>query len=162
MQVQALDDHHDRAEFGSGVDALDRYFRTQVSQDVRRRVASCFVLVDADTVPLAFYTLAATSVALTDLPAAIAKRLPRYPLVPATLLGRLAVDQRHRDRRLGEHILLDAVARALRSDIATFAILVDAKDDGASAFYRAYDFAPLDEAGRRLFIPMTQVARLFA
>lgn len=56
----------------------------------------------------------------------------------------------------------DAFARALRSDIATFAIPVDAKDEAAAAFYGAYDFLPLDIAGRRLFIPMTEVARLFA
>lgn len=162
MLVEPLDDRHDRAGFESGVDVLDRYFRTQASQDVRRRVASCFVLVEGDPTPLAFSTLAATSIALSNLPATLAKRLPRYPLVPATLLGRLAVDRRHRGRRLGEHMLMDAFARALRSEIATFAILVDAKDESAAAFYRAYDFLPLDNAGRRLFIPMTEVAGLFA
>ena len=162
MLIQTLDDTHDRAGFESGVDALDRYFRTQASQDVRRRVASCFVLVEGDLTPLAFSTLARTSIALSNLPATLTKRLPRYPVVPATLLGRLAVHRRHRGRRLGEHMLLDAFARALRSEITTFAILVDAKDEAAGAFYRAYDFLPLDNAGRRLFLPMAEVARLFA
>ncbi|WFT81222.1 GNAT family N-acetyltransferase [Methylobacterium sp. CB376] len=78
------------------------------------------------------------------------------------MLGRLAVDHRHRGRRLGEHMLLDACARALRSDIATFAVVVDAKDDRAAAFYRAYDFVPLDAGGRRPFSPMTTIALLFA
>ena len=106
--------------------------------------------------------LAATSLALTELPAAVSKRLPRYPSLPATLLGRLAVDHRHRGQRLGEHMLLDAFTRSLRSEIATYAIVVDAKDERAASFYRAYDFLPLTTSDRRLFLPMAEVARLFA
>ena len=162
MKVEPLDDRHDRGGFESGVDPLDRYLRLQASQDVRRRVASCFVLIDEEPTPLAFYTLAATSVLLADVPTTVSKRLPRYPMIPATLLGRLAVDHRHRGRRLGEHMLLDALARTLRSDIATFATIVDAKDEAAAAFYRAYDFRPLTTSDRRLFLPMAEVARLFA
>ncbi len=129
---------------------------------MRRRIASCFVLAGDDGVAAAYHTLASTAVALTDLPTGVSKRLPRYPLVPATLLGRLAVDRRWRGRRLGERMLLDALGRALSSEIATFAVIVDAKDDAAAAFYAAYDFLPLTTAGRRMFIPMTEVARLLA
>lgn len=162
MRIEPLDERHDRAGFDSGVEPLDRYLRTQASQDARRRIASCFVLVDEGPVPLAYYTIAATSLFLTDLPGPLARRLPRYPLVPATLLGRLAVDHRHRRRGLGQHMLLDAFARSLRSDIATWAIVVDAKDEQAAAFYRAHDFLPLTASGRQLFMPMAHVARLFA
>lgn len=162
MQVEPLDNGHDRAGFASGVKSLDRYLRTRSSQDVRRRVASCFVLVDGDAVPRAYHTLAATSLALADLPAALAAQLPCHPLVPATLLARLAVDYRHRGQRLGEHMLLDAFARALRSEVATFAIVVHTKDESASRFFEAYDFTVLDSGGHRLFLPMTTIARLFA
>ena len=162
MKVEPLADRHNRGKFESGVEPLDRYLRLQAGQDVRRRVASCFVLVDEGPIPLAFYTLAATSVLLADVPSAMSKRLPRYPTIPATLLGRLAVDHRHRGQRLGEHMLLDALARTLRSDIATFAIIVDAKDEGAAAFYRAYDSRSLTTSDERLFLPMAEVARLFA
>jgi predicted N-acetyltransferase YhbS len=141
---------------------LDRYFRTQAGQDARKRVASCFVLTDTDPSPLGFYTLAATSIALSDLPPALAKRLPRYPSMPATLLGRLAVDRRYHGQRLGERLLLDAFSRALRNEIATYAIVVDAKDDAAASFYAAYDFKPLSTGGRRLFLPMAEIARLFS
>lgn len=162
MKVEPLADRHDRGGFESGVDPLDRYLRLQAGQDVRRRVASCFVLVDEGPTPLAFYKLAATSVLLVDVPTAMSKRLPRYPMIPATLLGRLAVDRRHRGRRLGEHMLFDALARTLRSDIATFAIIVDAKDEAVAAFYKAYDFRSLTTSDDRLFLPMAEVARLFA
>ncbi len=129
---------------------------------MRRRVASCFVVVDEGLTPRGFYTLAATSVALVELPAALSKRLPRYPSLPATLLGRLAVDHRHRGERLGEQMLMDAFARSLRSEIATYAIIVDAKDERAASFYKAYDFLPLTISERRLFLPMGEIARLFA
>ena len=156
-------DGHDRAAFACGVEALDRYLRVQAGQDVRRRVATCFVLVgDGDPVPRGYYTLAAATVALSELPPALAKRLPRYPLVPAALMGRLAVAARHRGQGHGERLLLDALARTLRSEIATLALLVDAKDDAAAAFYARYGLRPLTRDGRRMFMPMAEVAKLFA
>src|SRR3954447_21712488 len=94
-RVEALAERHDRAAFTSGVEPLDRYLRTQAGQDARRATASCFALLPgAAPPPLGSDTLAATSIALGDLPAGMARRLPRYPAVPATLMGRLAVDQR--------------------------------------------------------------------
>ena len=162
QRIAPLDDHHDRAAFECGVEPLDRYLRTQAGQDVRKRVASCFVLTEDGSAPIAFYTLAATSLALADLPTSITKKLPRYPSVPATLMGRLAVDNRFRGRRHGELMLMDAFGRALRSEIATYAFVVDAKDDMAESFYKAYRFLPLMAAHRRLFIPMAEIAKLFA
>jgi predicted GNAT family N-acyltransferase len=109
---------------------------------------------------LGYYTLAATSVALISLPDRLAKRLPCYPVLPATLMGRLAVDQRHRGRKLGELLLFDAFSRALRSEIATYAFIVDTKDDAATAFYARYRFLPLTQGSRRLFVPMAEIAKL--
>ena len=163
MRIEPLGEHHARSAFASGVEPLDRYFRTQAGQDVRRRVAACFVLVeDGGAEPLGFYTLAATSLTLAELPEALTKRLPRYPTVPATLMGRLAVDGRHRGEGLGEMLLMDALARALRSEIATFAVVVDAKDERAAKFYAKYGFRALTTEGRRLFLPMAEVAQSFA
>lgn len=163
MHVEPLSDRHDRAAFLSGVEPLDRYLRTQASQDARRRVASPFVLVDGETTrPWGFYTLAATSIALAELPEALAKRLPRYPVVPATLMGRLAVDGSRRGQGWGQHLLLDAMARSLRSEVASYAFVVDAKDEAAAGFYGAHGMRPLTTDGRRLFLPMAEVAKLFA
>lgn len=160
--MEALADGHDRTTFTCGVEALDRYLRTQAGQDARKRVATCFVLVAGnERVPLGYYTLAATSIELTDLPPALAKRLPRYPLIPATLMGRLAVASAHRNQCYGEHLMLDAFGRALRSEIASYAFVVDAKDDIAMVFYARYGFLPLRSDGRRLFLPMAEVAKLF-
>jgi hypothetical protein len=73
------------------VKALDRYFGTQVSQDIKRRVAACFVALDQEGSIAGYYTLASASVSLADLPAPLMKKLPRYPSVPAVRMGRLAV-----------------------------------------------------------------------
>jgi GNAT superfamily N-acetyltransferase len=162
-KVERLSDRHDRTVFASGVDPLDRYLRTQASQDVRRRVAACFLLVAGDDpAKKGYYTLAAARVALIDLSEKLAKRLPCYPTVPAILMGRLTVDVRYRTRRFGEFLLFDAFSRALRSDIASYAFIVDAKDDSAARFYSRYRFLSPTRGGRRLFLPMTEVAKLFA
>ena len=105
--------------------------------------------------------MSATSILLADLPPAMAKKLPRYALVPATLMGRLAVDQRYRGQKFGELLLFDAFARTLRSEIASFAFVVDAKDDSATSFYERYAFIALPSAGRRMFKSLAEIAALF-
>ncbi len=117
---------------------------------------------DDDRVPIGYYTLAATSIALAELPEALTKRLPRYPVVPATLMGRLAVDARHQRQGHGELMLLDAFSRALRNEIASYAFVVDAKDDSAVRFYQRYRFRSLIEGRQRLFVPMAEIAKLFS
>jgi ribosomal protein S18 acetylase RimI-like enzyme len=161
--ISLLDASHNRDTFDCGVEPLNRYFKTQVGQDVRKRLSTCFVLTEeGSNVPLAYYTLAATSILLVDLPEDISKKLTRYPFLPATLMGRLAVDQTLFGRGYGELMLIDAIKRSFLSEIASYAFVVDAKDDRASSFYRAYDFLPLETGCNRLFLPMTQIGRLFA
>jgi len=161
-RIEPLRNHHDRTAFSCGVEPLDRYIRVQAGQDARKRVSSCFVLTDDGESLAGYYTLSATSIALADLPPGLAKRLPRYPTVPATLMDRLAVDHRRRSQRLGELLLFDAFSRTLRSDIASYAFVVDAKDDAAVAFYERYRFIRLASEGRRRFLPLAEIAALFA
>jgi GNAT superfamily N-acetyltransferase len=157
--TEALDKRHDRGSFHSGSDALDRYFKERVSQDVRRRVAACFVAIGDDGRIAGFYTLAAASVTLDALPEDVAKRLPRYPTVPAVLIGRLAVARDQQGKGLGSALIADAVARVDRLGIGAFAIVVDAKDDRAAAFYAANGFFALPGEQRRLCIPMETALR---
>ena len=142
--------NHDRANFISGSDALDRYLHQQAGQDMRRRVASCFVAVDSAGQIAGYYTLAATSLLLDLLPAEHAKRLPRYPTVPAVLLGRLAVAKAQQGKRLGGALLADALIRAAGAEVMAYAMVVDAKDDGAVRFYQHLGFARLGDDERRL------------
>lgn len=154
LVLERLASHHGRAEFKSGVELLDRYFHTQASQDVRRRVSACFVAVDQAGVVAGYYTLAMSAVLLSDLSDEHAKRLPRYPTVPVARLGRLAVDARWRGRGLGGALLWDAIERAARAEIAAYALLVDAKDDAAAAFYRHHGFLTLGGGVHTLFLPL--------
>lgn len=124
-------------------------------------MAAPFVLVLPDGVIGGYYTLSATSVKLTEFPVDITRKLPRYPLVPATLLGRLAVDQNYQGRGYGRFLLADALFRAVRSEIASFAIIVDAKDEAARRFYERESFLPLPEQPLKLFRPMADIRRLF-
>ncbi|UHD15052.1 GNAT family N-acetyltransferase [Thiocapsa bogorovii] len=149
----------ERGAFCSGVDALDRYFRERVTQDVRRRVSNCFVLLDADNQVAGYYTFAAAGIPLTDLPESLTKRLPRYPSLPAGLIGRLAVDRRHQRQGLGALLVVDAVARAVRAEPAIYALVVDAKDDHAAAFYARLGFHRLTSQSNRLFIPIREIAK---
>ena len=158
--IERLASGHDRSGFDSGSPTLDAYLRSGAGQDVRRQLAGCSVAVDAEGVVAGFYTLSATSVALTDLPGDFVRRLPRYPSVPAHLIGRLAVDPRAQGRKLGAALLADALRRSLRADAAAFATPVDAKDEGAAAFYRHHGFLALAGRPRRLFLPLATAAAL--
>lgn len=157
FRIEVLGDH-DRASFDSGVAELDRYFREQVTQDIRRRVSNCFVALDADAAPVGFYTFAAASVPLAELPADITKRLPRYPSLPAGLIGRLAIDRRFQRRGLGSLLVVDAAARAIRAEPAIYALVVDAKTQDAAAFYGHLGFQRFQSQPLRLFIPIAEIA----
>jgi GNAT superfamily N-acetyltransferase len=161
IRVEALRPQHDRDTFASGVEPLDRYFRSQAGQEARKNIAAPFVLVLAEGSIGGYYTLSATAVKLAELPADVARRLPRYPLVPATLLGRLAVDRKHRGKDYGRFLLADALARAVRSEIASFAVVVDAKDEAAQRFYERESFMPFPDQPMKLFRPMADIAALF-
>ncbi|CBL47306.1 GCN5-related N-acetyltransferase [gamma proteobacterium HdN1] len=155
--VTPLDAVHERTLFNSGSESLDRYFREQVTQDIRRRVAACFVALSDDQRIAGYYTLASASLMLTDLPATLSKKLPRYPTVPAVRMGRLAIDQAFKGQGLGGALLADALDRAARSEIAAYALMVDAKDELAVAFYRHHGFISLPDSPLTLFLPLATV-----
>jgi GNAT superfamily N-acetyltransferase len=136
----------------------------QATQDARRHVAAPFVAVarPGDAAVLGYFTLSAFGVELGALPEAVARRLPRYPVVPATMLGRLAVDERHRGKGLGELLLMAALRRAWEQAAGSAAavVVVDAIDAEAVRFYRYFDFVPMPERADRLFLPMGVVGGL--
>ena len=160
FRVEVLGASHARGGFSCGVEALDSYFARQATQDVRRRASACYVAVEVSTGKVAgYYTLAAGSVPLTDLPEAMTKRLPRYPSVPVARVGRLAVDLAFHGQKLGGALLADAAVRAVRSEVAIFALVVDAKDDAAVAFYRHHGFEGFGAKDRQLIVSLKHFAR---
>lgn len=155
FRIEALSSDYDRSSFASGSEPLDRYLREQASQDIKRRVATCFVAIPAGGEQIAgYYTLTATSVALGAVSGESAKKLPRYPVVPAALLGRLAVAKEWQGKRLGSSLLADALLRVARTELGVFAMLVDAKDEDARKFYEHFGFTLLVGHDRRLMLPI--------
>jgi ribosomal protein S18 acetylase RimI-like enzyme len=158
IQIVPLGGQHDRRLFESTSPELDRYFREQVSQDVRRMVAACYVAVEVDSgAVVGFYTLSAGSIPLDDLPPPTLKKLPRYKAVPVARIGRLAVQRTFQGQKIGAALLWDAIRRALYSPLAAFAVVVDAKNDQAVAFYRHHGFLAFEADPRQLFLPLASV-----
>ena len=154
LRLAPLDAACDLAVFTSGSESLDRYLREQVTQDVRSRVATCFVALADGQCIAGYYTLASASLLLADLPATTARKLPRYPTVPAVRMGRLAVDQAFKGQGLGGALLADALDRAARSEIAAHAVMVDAKDQAAAGFYRHHGFIAPPDSPLTLILPL--------
>ncbi|MCH7888052.1 MAG: GNAT family N-acetyltransferase [Proteobacteria bacterium] len=154
--IEPLGDHHDRDSFSCGEPSLDAYIRRQAGQDVRRQICKVFVATLDDPASIAgFYTLSAAAVESRNLPLDLARRLPKHPL-PAALIGRLAVDAREQGQGIGKYMLMDALTRAVAASalIGIYAVIVDAIDDNAKAFYRKYGFQPFPDTPTRLFIPL--------
>ena len=159
--VEPLGAHHDRDSFSCGIAELDEYIRKRASQDVRRRIARVFVATgDTPRGIAGYYSLSAASFRREELAEEIARRLPRYP-VPAAILGRLAVDRAYQGRGLGEFLLADACNRVLEASRAmgVFALIVDATNEHAAAFYERYGFKRLPDTPGRLFLPTETLVR---
>jgi len=164
VKIEPLDKkRHDRSTFSCGVPALDVYLQRQAAQDMEKHAAVVYVAVIEPPAIAGYYTLSQFSIDFVHIPEAIARRLPRYPVVPATLLGRLAIAASLRGQRLGETLLFDALHRSLlqSAHIASTGMIVDAKDEQSAAFYRRYGFTAILDAGQRLFLPMKTIEQLF-
>ena len=162
-RIEPLGSKHNRAAFSCGVEALDRYLERRAGQDVSRHAAAVFVLTpDGETIA-GYCSLSAHVVNLGDLPPNVAEKLPRYPNVPATLLGRLAVSANFRGQGIGELLLLDVLRRVLVNgrEIASAMVLVGTKDDKARNFYLHHDFIPLPTQPNRLFYSVKTIKKLF-
>ena len=161
--LEPLGAKHDRAAFSCGVDSLDVYFRKQAGQDLKKHAVVSFVLTSDGKTTAGYYTLSQYAVQLENVPEHLAKKLPKYPIVPTTLIGRLAVDSAFRGQRHGETLLMDALYRICRhgSELASAGAVVDAVDAAVVAFYEKYGFLKLPKVPNRLFLPMATIEELF-
>jgi GNAT superfamily N-acetyltransferase len=152
---------HDRAAFSCGVAALDDWFHLRAGQDEKRNVARVFVAIDDQYGIIGFYSLSSFTLSIVDLPPKEATRLPRYDVIPAALIGRLARDERVRGQGVGDLLLADAVRRVIGASgsLAVFAIVVEAIDEKAAAFYRDFGFTSFPNRPLRLFMSMAEAAK---
>ena len=165
LKIELLDrNEHDRGNFDCGNESLNNYIRKQASQDLKRKVATIFVLIEQpDNQVFAYYTLSSYIVEIEVLDLNLAKKLPRYPLLPATLLGRLAVDKNYQGKKFGELILIDALKKSLDAtlQIASLAVVAEAIDENAVTFYKKYGFQQFKNNPMILYISMKSIQNLF-
>ncbi|WP_293258221.1 MULTISPECIES: GNAT family N-acetyltransferase [unclassified Microcoleus] len=144
---------------------MDTYLCKQASQDLKKRVSTVFVLVDEPEMNvLGYYTLSSYTVNVAALEEKLAKRLPPYPALPATLLGRLAVDNNQKGRGFGELLLIDALKKSLDASqqVASLAVIVDALNEKAASFYKKYGFIAFNEEPMKLYLPMKSIEELLS
>jgi GNAT superfamily N-acetyltransferase len=163
FRIEMLAAEHDRTTFRCGVSELDAYIRERAVQDMKRHLANAFVLLEGASPVLGYYTLSQQAISMESVPAEIARKLPKYGMLPATLIGRLAV---HADRQgdgLGSLLLMDALRRSWQAahSVASYAVRVDATDERARNFYLRHDFRAFPVERLKLFLPMADLDRLF-
>ena len=154
---------HQCNQFNCGFESLDKYIAKFASQDLKRKAATVFVLLDSSNLDvIGYYTLSSFTLKATELEPSLAKKLPRYPLLPATMLGRLAVDKNFQGQSLGKLMLIDALKKAFiaSQQIASLAVVVEAIDSNAVGFYQKYGFTGFDSNPNRLYLPMSAIAKI--
>jgi len=154
---------HQRENFNCGVESLNRYIKKIASQDLKRKAATVFVLIESSTKNvIGYYTLSSFSLELTEIEPMKAKKLPRYPLLPATMLGRLAVDKGYKGKGLGQLMLIDAMKKSYKASeqIASVALLVEAINEQAVEFYQKYGFISFQSSSDRLYLSMKTIEKI--
>lgn len=162
--TEPLDSKHNRNNFSCGKDLLDNYFWRQAKQDVKRKLSTCFVLLDTESDRIhGYYTLSSNSISNDSIPDSYRKKLPKsYLSIPTILLGRLAIDKSCQGKGIGRVLLIDSLKRCFDTSesIGTFAVIVDPLDQEAEKFYEKYGFIKLPDSGK-MFLPMKTIKQLF-
>lgn len=162
--VELLNKKHNLKNFDCGKELLNNYLKNKAGQDVKRKLSACFVLNDGETnIVKGYYTLSNNSIPLVNFSERIQKRLPKsYTSIPATLLGRLAIDLKYQGKGIGRILLIDALKRSygISKEIGSFGVIVDPIDIDAERFYEKYDFIKLPDS-RKMFIATQTLKELF-
>lgn len=162
-EINKLNNNHDRQNFSCGSATLDKYLKTQASQDIKKNVGVTYILTPTGSLNvIGYYTLSTISIDVSKLPDETVKKLPKYPLLPGILLGRLAVDSNHQNKKIGTYLLIDALKRSLliSDQIGINVVIVDAKDDKAAKFYRHFGFIAFPSNNLKLFLPINTIKSL--
>ncbi len=141
---EPLGPQHDLSHFTSGVPALDSWLQGKARLNEAKGGARTYVACDGDRV-VGFYSLAASAVEKRRVSSRVGRSMPEP--VPVILLGQLAVDANYQERRLGSDLLIDAAGRALAAArvIGARAVVVQAIDEAAAAFYGRFGFRPFSD-----------------
>ncbi len=159
-----LSSQHKRDLFESGTELLDRYFKQQANQDVKRKLSACFVYENKEELTvIGYYTLSSSNLPQETIPPMYKKRFPKsYTSIPTILLGRIAIDKKYQGKGAGKVLLIDALKRCEESSrsIGSYAVVVDPIDKLAENFYMRFGFIHLPDSGK-MFLPMKTIKDLF-
>ena len=162
MKIQLLDKNHIRKNITCEEESLNYYIRKQVSQDIRKRMATCFVAIDKEQNVIGYYTLSSESLGRELIPEKYMKQVPKNYNAPVILLGRLARDISTKGTGLGEFLLLDALFRSYDlsvKSIGAMAVVAEPINEKAVAFYTKYGFEQLPDS-EKMFLPMKVIRQL--
>jgi predicted GNAT family N-acyltransferase len=162
-KISKLNSKHNKKKFSCRSTPLDNYLKTQAGQDIKKNVSVSYVLTSVNSEDvIGYYSLSSISIDASELSDEFMKKLPRYPMLPGILIGRLAIDSNYQGQKMGAHLLIDALKRSLliSDQIGINAVIVDAKDNNAASFYRYYDFIELPSNKLKLFFPINTIKAL--
>jgi len=159
-----FDKGYNREEFDCEKESLNNYFKKQISQDIKKKLAVCFIYLDDDEETIiGYYTLSNASIPYNNVPEGLRKKFPKsYDYIPVTLLGRLALDKNYKGKGYGSKILIDALKRSLKvaeSDLGSVAVIADPLDDQAEKYYEHFGFIKLQSSGK-MFLNMKAIKKL--
>lgn len=162
LKIAQFKKTYNKEKFNCSESSLNNYIKTQASQDIKKNLSVCFVLLE-DVLIKGYYTLSASSIPLDSVPTKYAKRFPRsYSNIPVTLLGRLAIDESLKGKGYGQSLLFDALKRSYevaKESIASIAVIVDPINENAIDFYKKYGFIIIPDTGK-MFLPMSTIEKL--
>ena len=155
---------HDRAAFACEEPKLEHYLKTQARQDVGKKIAAVFVMTQDGKTIAGFYTLSNYTIRNSDIPEEITRKLTKQGEIPATLIGRLARHTAFRGTGAGDLLLMDALRRCLSvsKQTASWAVVVEAKNQGGTVFYKKFGFMAFPNHSLKLFMPFGTIEQLFA
>lgn len=139
--------------------ALDEYIKRFAVNQEKIGIGRTFVLLHEQAL-IGYYTLCAAQISIQDLPQEHRKKIPKYP-IPASRLCRLAVGESYQGKKIGEHLLADAIKRVLLADsvMAIHSLIVDAKNEKSKNFYLKYGFIPLEGCDLNLFLSLATLRK---
>lgn len=158
--IERLDpSKHDRESFSCGIEELDVFLRQQANQDQKNAQSSTHV-VCRDKAIVGYVTLLSAQIPLVDLPEP-PRGVKKNGMLAATLIARMAVDQRNQKKRMGELILMHALKVSWQiSRLSSCSVVVVDPKKAVEDFYLKYGFCRFPVKTSRLYLPIATVGKL--